>query len=83
MHIKNTFITKKLLIFRYLIKVIKQRKFNVFFTLFKHLKKSQPKKRIQKKASKENLSRLFKYYNVNLFCIKPYSTVTDFAKLRG
>jgi hypothetical protein len=58
MHIKNTFITKKLLIFRYLIKVINKGKFNLSFTLLRLLKKSGAKKLfIQKKASKENLSR--------------------------
>jgi hypothetical protein len=59
MHIKNTFITKKLLIFRYLIKVINKGKFNLSFTLLRLLKKSGAKNYLfKKKASKENLSRL-------------------------
>lgn len=41
MHTKNTLITKKLLIIRYLIKVINEIKFNVLFNHLKHLKKSK------------------------------------------
>ena len=53
MHIKKTFITKKLLFFRYLIKVTKETKFNVFLTIFKHIKSQSLKKLIQKKPRKK------------------------------
>ena len=79
MHIKNTYITKLLLIFRYLIKVQKAAKFSFYLTFTASQSTCPFKSQSIKKPRKKDFRGLVFIRQLTTY----YSTVTDFARLRG